>query len=75
MESTSLKFEEHQRRLVQSASFNNEMYDQLIKSNLYNLMMHRKEAAERIIKEPNDELLEYYEYCNTQISLLLGLPL
>ena len=75
MESISLKFAEHQRRLVQSASFNNEMYDQSIKSNLYNLMMHRKQAAERIIKEPNDELLECYEYYNTQISLLLGLPL
>jgi hypothetical protein len=67
-----------QHRIVQSSHFNRDMWDNSIKPSLFNLLSHRAEAARLILNpelttERHKELVDYFDYCNYQILLLLGL--
>ena len=74
-EQQSTNILEIHQRLVNAVSFNNDKYKDAIIPSLYNILMHRKEAAKSLLTSENKEVSEYYDYCNIQISKLLGLPL
>lgn len=67
------------RRMVSASHFNRNLFDDSIKPNLFNLLSHRANAAKELLNPENSEerykeLIEYYNYIDSQIIILLTLP-
>jgi molecular chaperone DnaK (HSP70) len=77
-ESTTTNLVTQLQTIQTASSFNRDQFDNLIKPSLFNLLSHRTEAAKALLQsnlseDKFKELINYYEYCNLQISLLLAL--